>query len=124
MKFGIGQPVRRREDVRFVTGAGHYLDDLKLLGQVHAAFVRSPHAHARILSVDASAAESAPGVLAVLTAKDVAGAGSIPVRSLVKNRDGSDIKQSPKALLPRDKVRFAGEAVAMVVAETVAQAKD
>ncbi|HYM17201.1 MAG TPA: xanthine dehydrogenase family protein molybdopterin-binding subunit [Micropepsaceae bacterium] len=124
MKFGIGQPVRRREDIRFVTGTGHYLDDLKLLSQVHAAFVRSPHAHARILSVDASAAESAPGVLGVLTAKDVEGAGSIPVRSLVKNRDGSDIKQSPKALLPGDKVRFTGEAVAMVVAETVAQAKD
>jgi carbon-monoxide dehydrogenase large subunit len=124
MKYGIGQPVRRREDTRFVTGKGRYLDDLKLQGEVHAAFVRSPHAHARIVAVDASAAEGSPGVLGVLQAKDVAWTGSIPVRGAFKNRDGSEIRQSPKALLPKDKVRFPGEAVAMVVAETAAQAKD
>jgi carbon-monoxide dehydrogenase large subunit len=124
MKFGIGQPVRRREDTRFVTGAGHYLDDLKLIGEAHAAFVRSPHAHARIIGVDAAAAKAAPGVLGVLLAEDVAGTGSIPVRGPFKNRDGTETKQSPKALLPHDKVRFPGEAVAMVVAETAAQAKD
>ncbi len=124
MKFGIGQPVRRREDTRFVTGSGRYLDDVKLSGEVHAAFVRSPHAHARVLGVDASAAGEAPGVLGVILAEEVAGTGSIPVRGAFKNRDGSDIKQSPKALLPKDKVRFPGEAVAMIVAETAAQAKD
>jgi len=110
MKFGIGQPVRRREDTRFVTGSGRYLDDVKLSGEVHAAFVRSPHAHARVLGVDASAAGEAPGCWA----SSSAGGGSrhravFPFAAPSKNRDGSDIKQSPKALLPNDKVRFPGE---------------
>ena len=124
MKFGIGQPVRRKEDVRFVTGRGHYLDDMQVPNAAHAFFVRSPHAHAVIRGIDASAARSLPGVIGVLTASDLPKTGTIPVRGAFKNRDGSAIKQSPKELLPADKVRFPGEAVAMVVAETASLAKD
>ena len=124
MKFGIGQPVRRKEDVRLVTGKGCYLDDVQVENAAHAYFVRSPHAHAFIRGVDIDAAREAPGVIGVLTAADVADTGTIPVRGAFKNRDGSAMRGSPKRLLPADKVRFAGEAVAMVVAETAALAKD
>ena len=124
MKYGVGQAVRRKEDVRLVTGRGQYIDDLHLEATVFACFVRSPHAHAVIRSVDTSAARSLPGVIGAITAKDVAGTGYVPVRGAFKNRDGSAMHQSPKRLLPDDKVRFAGEAVAMVVAGTAAQAKD
>jgi aerobic carbon-monoxide dehydrogenase large subunit len=124
MKFGIGQSVKRKEDVRLVTGHGRYTDDIKLPSEAHAVFVRSPHAHALIRSIDAGAALAASGVIGVLTAADIGETGTMPVRGVFKNRDGSDIRQSPKALLPTDKVRFPGEAVAMVVAETAAQAKD
>ena len=124
MKFGIGQSVRRREDVRLVTGQGRYTDDIHLADEAHAYFVRSPHPHAIIRSVDVEAVRSAPGVIGVLTADDVGGTGTIPVRGVFKNRDGSNIKQSPKVLLPKDKVRFPGEAVVMVVAESAALAKD
>src|SRR5688500_11818017 len=124
MKFGIGQSVKRKEDVRLVTGHGRYTDDIKLPNEAHAVFVRSPHAHALIRSIDITAAHAAPGVIGVLTAADIRDTGTMPVRGVFKNRDGSNIRQSPKALLPDDKVRFAGEAVAMVVAETAAQAKD
>jgi carbon-monoxide dehydrogenase large subunit len=124
MKFGIGQSVRRREDVRLVTGAGRYTDDIKLPHEAHACFVRSPYAHAVIKGIDVEAARTAQGVIGVLTAGDIGDAGTMPVRGAVKNRDGSTMKQSPKMLLPKDKVRFSGEAVAMVVAETAALAKD
>jgi carbon-monoxide dehydrogenase large subunit len=124
MKFGIGQSVRRREDIRLITGAGCYTDDVKLPHEAHAYFVRSPHAHALIKSFDPQPARIAPGVIGVLTAGDVREMGTMPVRGGFKSRDGSNIKQSPKTLLPSDKVRFPGEAVAMVVAETAALAKD
>ena len=124
MKFGIGQPVRRKEDVRFVTGRGNYLDDIQLEHAAYAYFVRSPHAHAILRSLDVRAARQASGVIGVLTAADLPETGFVPVRGAFKNRDGSPIRQSPKMLLPADKVRFAGEAVAMVVAETPALAKD
>src|SRR5262245_61914902 len=127
MKFGIGQPVRRREDVRFVTGTGRYMDDIRLDNEAHAYFVRSTHAHALIRGIDTEAARQSPGVLAVLTAKDIAsmGAGFMPKgRFPVTNRDGSDVKPPPKTLLAGDRVRFVGDAVAMIVAETSAQAKD
>ena len=124
MTYGVGQPVRRKEDVRLVSGRGRYLDDIRIEGEVHAYFVRSPHAHANIRGVEASAALAAPGVIGVLTADDVAGTGALPVRGSFKSRDGSELKQSPKLLLPADKARFAGEAVAMIVAQTPAQAKD
>ncbi|MGH6888832.1 MAG: xanthine dehydrogenase family protein molybdopterin-binding subunit [Rhizomicrobium sp.] len=126
MKFGIGQSVRRREDVRFVTGKGRYTDDLHFPREVVACFVRSPHAHARIVSIDTADARGAPGVVAVLTHDEVDafGAGSMPCMAPLTSRDGSPPKPTPKPLLARDRVRFAGEAVALVVAETYGQAKD
>ena len=124
MKFGVGQPVRRREDVRLVSGKGRYLGDVVLPHEAHAYFVRSPHAHAVIRGIDVGAARAAPGVIGIIQPQDVAQFGTIPVRGVFKGRGGADLKQSPKKLLPADKVRFAGEAVAMVVAETAAEAKD
>ena len=126
MKFGIGQSVRRTEDVRFVTGQGQYTDDLRFEGEAHTAFARSPHGHAKIVSIDTSAAEAAPGVIAVLTFADVEefGANPMPCMAPLLSRDGSPVKQSPKCLLAKGKVTFTGEAVAMVVAETYAQAVD
>jgi carbon-monoxide dehydrogenase large subunit len=131
---GIGQPVRRREDLRLVTGRGRYTDDLSLPGQVHAAVVRSPHAHAIIRSVDKTAALSLPGVIAVLTGKDwlADGMKPAPVKTFsfhpaevpLINTDGSPPFIAPDFPLPHDKVRFVGEAVAIVVAETLAAAKD
>ena len=124
MKFGIGQPVRRKEDVRFVTGRGRYTDDMVLENQAYAYFVRSPHAHAQIRSIDAGAAKEAPGVFGVLTHADIAGSGTMPNAGRVKNRDGSPGASTPKELLPADKVRFGGEAVAMIVAQSPALARD
>src|ERR1700741_2211485 len=127
MKFGIGQPVRRKEDIRFITGQGRYTDDIALPGQACAVFVRSPHAHARVRAIDAAAAKAMPGVLGVLTQADMnaMGAdGTFPFFFPLKNRDGSNGKTSPKTILVADKVRHVGEAVAVVVAETAAQAQD
>ncbi len=138
---GIGRPVRRKEDLRLVRGAGRYSDDIGLPNQGYAAVLRSPHAHARILKIDAQAARAAPGVLCVLTGMEVEADGLKPIlpdflflgslefqRSLpdpiLVNKDGSPIFESPYPLLPRDRVRYIGQAVAMVVAETLAQAKD
>jgi carbon-monoxide dehydrogenase large subunit len=121
MKFGVGQPVRRTEDFRFITGNGQYTDDIHFPNECHAAFMRSPHAHARILSIDVEEAKSMPGVVAVLTHADVAaaGAGTMPCVALA-----GGAQPTPKLLLAKDKVTFAGEAVAMVIAETYAQAMD
>ncbi len=121
MKFGVGQPVRRTEDIRFITGCGRYTDDLRFTGEAHVAFARSPSAHARILSIDVEEARKAPGVVALLTHEDIeaAGAGPMPCEAPV-----GGAKMSPKPLLAKDKVTFAGEAVAMIVAETYAQAVD
>ena len=126
MKFGVGQPVRRSEDIRFLTGQGRYTDDLHFPNETFVCFVRSPHGHARILAVDTAEAAAAPGVIAVLTHRDVDafGAGPMPCMAPLASRDGSPPKSSPKPLLARDRVTFAGEAVAMVIAETYAQAKD
>ena len=124
MKFGIGQPVRRKEDVRLVTGRGRYLDDIQPTDCTYAYFVRTPHAHAIIRSIDASPAREAPGVIGVLTASDLPDTGYVPVRGPLDSRDGSAMKQSRKMLLPADKVRFSGEAVAVIVADTPAHAKD
>ncbi|HEY2071764.1 MAG TPA: xanthine dehydrogenase family protein molybdopterin-binding subunit [Rhizomicrobium sp.] len=126
MKFGIGQSVRRTEDIRFVTGQGQYTDDIHFDNEGHAAFARSPHAHAKINSVDTSAAKSAPGVIAVYTYDDFAAAGAKPMPSAspLKCRDGSPPKGAPKYLLAKDHVTFTGEAIALVVAETLWQARD
>src|SRR5690242_16651940 len=126
MKFGIGQSVLRTEDNRLVTGRGQYTEDLQFEKAAQVAFLRSPHAHARVVSIETSAAKAAPGVIGVLSWKDVeaAGAGPMPCMAPLRNRDGSAIKQTPKPLLAKDHVTFTGEAIAMVVAETYAQAVD
>jgi aerobic carbon-monoxide dehydrogenase large subunit len=131
---GIGQPVRRREDLRLITGQGRYADDLSLPGQACAVIVRSPHAHAIIRSIDKKAALAVPGVIAVLTGQDwlADGLKSIPIKTLswhpaeipLNNTDGSQAFTAPDFPLPYDKARFVGEALAIVVAETVAAAKD
>jgi aerobic carbon-monoxide dehydrogenase large subunit len=129
---GIGQPVRRKEDLRLVTGSGRYGDDFTLPRMAHAAFVRSPHAHARIRAVDKEAALALPGALAVLTGADYTADGlkSIPHDAglmgppdlAVRKRNGPIT--TPHWPLPLEKARFVGEAVVMVVAETIAAAKD
>src|ERR1700732_4064474 len=125
-QFGIGQPVRRVEDRRFITGHGNYVDDIQRPRQAHAFMLRSPHAHARIGAIDPTAARSAPGVLAVLTGEDLArdGIGLIPCLSAVTNRDGSASVLPPHPAIARDRVRHVGDTVAMVVAETAAAARD
>ena len=126
MKFGTGQSVRRTEDIRFITGHGQYTDDVRLPGEARVAFVRSPYGHARILSIDTEAAKSAPGVVAVLTQADLEAAGAKPMKTMtpVKGKDGSFPKGVAKDLLAKDQVTFVGEAVAMVIAETLAEARD
>src|ERR1700686_1430319 len=96
-QFGIGQPVRRVEDRRFLTGRGHYLDDIVRPRQTYAAMLRSPHAHARIRSIDTAAASALPGVLAVLTGEELArdGVGTIPCMTGLVNRDQSPIAMPP-----------------------------
>ncbi|MEQ8247989.1 MAG: xanthine dehydrogenase family protein molybdopterin-binding subunit [Alphaproteobacteria bacterium] len=125
-QFGVGQAVRRKEDNRLLTGGGRYLDDLTFEGQAYAYFVRSPHAHAKINGIDASAATAAPGVLGVFTAADLKadGIGGIPCLAVLTSRDGSKMAQPPHDLLASDRVRTVGDAVAVVVAETAKQAKD
>jgi carbon-monoxide dehydrogenase large subunit len=123
---GMGASVARREDRRFLLGKGRYTDDIVLPEQTWAVFVRSPHACARIRSIDAAAALAAPGVLAVLTGDEVAadGLGGIPCGWQIKNKDGSVMVEPPHPALAQGKVRHAGDPVAMVVAETKAQARD
>src|SRR5437588_7630442 len=125
-QFGVGQPVRRVEDRRFITGHGNYVDDIARPRQAHAFMLRSPHAHARIAAIDAAAALSASGVLAVFTGEDLArdGIGPIPCLSAVTNRDGSPSVLPPHPAIARDRVRHVGDTVAMVVAESAAGARD
>jgi aerobic carbon-monoxide dehydrogenase large subunit len=131
---GIGKPTLRREDPRLVTGAGRYSDDVNLPGQAYACMVRSPHAHARILSIESTDAVKRPGVLGVLTGRDALADGlqPIPHRPVptnphevpLKSRDGSAFFIAPHPLLPVDRARFVGEAVAVVIAESPAAARD
>ncbi|HEY8021942.1 MAG TPA: xanthine dehydrogenase family protein molybdopterin-binding subunit [Thermoanaerobaculia bacterium] len=122
---GIGASVPRREDRRFLLGKGRYTDDIVLPWQSWAVFVRSPHAHAKIRSIDAASARKAPGVLAVLTGEDVAadGLGGLPCGWQLKNKDGSVMVEPPHPALAHGTVRHAGDPVVMVVAGTKAQAK-
>ncbi|HMR33543.1 MAG TPA: xanthine dehydrogenase family protein molybdopterin-binding subunit [Geminicoccaceae bacterium] len=123
---GIGARVVRKEDQRFVTGKGRYTDDINQPGQAFAFFVRSPHPHATINGIDKAAAEAMPGVLAVLTGEDVAAdkLGNLICGWLVKSKDGSPMKMGPHPLLAQGKARYVGDRVAVVVADTLAQAKD
>jgi aerobic carbon-monoxide dehydrogenase large subunit len=130
---GIGRPAIRKEDARLITGQGRFSDDVNVPGQAYAVMVRSPHAHARIGGIDVSRAEALPGVLAVLTGADAVkdGLKPIPHRPIMGppdialgKRDASDKFLSRHRVLPTDKARFAGEAVAVVVADSLAIAKD
>ncbi len=123
---GIGAAVKRKEDRRFLTGRGNYVDDISRPGQAFAAFVRSPHAHATVKSVTAGAAENADGVIAVLTGADVAadGLGGLPCGWGITSRDGNPMAEPAYPVMAAERVRFVGEPVAVVIAETAAQAKD
>jgi carbon-monoxide dehydrogenase large subunit len=125
-KFGVGQPVRRVEDARLLTGKGRYTDDIGVPDQAYAYVLRSPHAHAAIKGIDAKAAAKMPGVLAVLTGADVAadGLGDILCKVDYKNRDGSAMAKPRRPALAQGRVRFVGDPVALVVAETPARARD
>jgi aerobic carbon-monoxide dehydrogenase large subunit len=123
-KFGVGQPVRRSEDPTLVRGEGCYTDDLNQPGQAYAVIVRSRDAHGVIRSIDIAAAKAMPGVLAVFGAADLSAYGPLKCGLPLKNRDGSPIRYTPRPALAGDKVRFVGDPVACVVAETVSQAKD
>ncbi len=125
-KFALGQSVTRIEDAALVQGGGRYADDIELAGAAHACVLRSPHAHAMILSIDSAAARKAPGVLAVLTGEDAAadGLGDIPCLVPVTNIDGLPRADTPRPILARQRVRHVGDPVALVVAETLAQAQD
>ncbi|WBU32032.1 xanthine dehydrogenase family protein molybdopterin-binding subunit [Rhodopseudomonas palustris] len=125
-KFGVGQPVRRKEDETLLRGKGRYTDDCNLPGQFYAVMVRSPHPHGIIRGIGTDAAKAMPGVCAIYTGADLASAGYAPFSSglPLKSRDGTPLKQTHHGALPTDKVRFVGEAVACVVAKTLAQARD
>jgi aerobic carbon-monoxide dehydrogenase large subunit len=123
-KFGIGQPVPRSEDPMLVRGEGCYTDDVKLAGEAYAVMVRSRVPHGVIKSIDTSAAREMPGVLGAYTGADLAGYGTLKCIVPFKNRDGTPMKQPPRPALPTDKVRFVGDPIAFVVAETLLQAKD
>ena len=123
-KYGVGQPVRRTEDPVLVQGQGRYTDDLDMAGQAHAVFVRSRHGHGIIKGIDTSAAKAMPGVLAIYTGADLSAYGTMKCAVPFKNRDGSEMKKPKRFSLMTDKVRFVGDPIAVVVAETAMQAKD
>ena len=122
----IGQSVKRREDARFLTGAGQYTDDVVMHGQTYGVFLRSPYAHARIKSIDLAKAKAAPGVVMIFTGADLAEAkvGGLPCGWLIHSKDGTPMKEPAHPVLAQGKVRHVGDQVALVVAESVAQAKD
>ena len=123
---GIGAAVRRKEDFRFVTGRGQYTDDISRPGETRAVFLRSPHAHARIRRVDTTAATAMPGVLAVLTGAELAAdkIGNLICGWMIHSKDGSPMKMAPHPAIAAEKASYVGDPVAVVVAETLAQARD
>ena len=123
---GIGASLKRKEDNRFLTGKGNYTSDINRPGQTHAYIVRSPHAHATINSVDISAAKSAPGVVAVFVGQDLLddAVGGLVCGASVTGKGGEVNKAPPRNVLTMDKARFVGDPIAVVIAETLAQAKD
>src|SRR5271169_5864107 len=123
---GIGAAVRRKEDQRFITGKGHYTDDISRPGQAYAYFIRSPHAHATVKSIDAKAASGMPGVCAVLTGTELAAdkIGNLICGWMIHSKDGTPMKMAAHPALVNGKACHVGDAVAVVVAETLAQARD
>ena len=124
MKYAIGQSVPRTEDPKLLRGEGRFTDDLNLPGQAYAAMVRSVHAHGVIREIDVSEAVDMPGVLAVLTGEDLKDYGGLPCGMQMKSRDGAPLKKPARPSLVLDKVRFVGDPVACVIAETAIQARD
>jgi len=125
-RFAVGQPVPRSEDPVLITGTGRFTDDVDLPGQAHCVIVRSPYAHGIIRGIDTAEARGMPGVLGVYTAAELeaGGIGPLPPRQVMNNRDGTPMLSPARHPLAKDKVRYVGEAIAAVVAETVAQARD
>ena len=123
---GIGASVVRKEDRRFITGKGRYVDDIKLLGMTHAHFIRSPHAHAKIKSIDTSEAMKMPGVVGVLTGQQIVDdkIGNLICGWAITSKDGTGMKMGAWPAMAPETVRFVGQAVAVVIAETKNQAKD
>jgi aerobic carbon-monoxide dehydrogenase large subunit len=123
---GIGAAVRRKEDQRFITGKGHYTDDVNRPGQCHAYFLRSPYAHARINNIETKAAAAMPGVLAVLDGAELAAdkIGNLICGWMITSKDGSPMKMAPHPAIAHGKANYVGDPVAVVVAETLAHAKD
>ena len=123
---GIGARVARKEDKRFITGRGRYTDDMTVPGMHHAAFVRSPHAHAKIRSIDVAAAKAMPGVVAVLTGEQIAadGIGNLICGWMIKSKNGAPMRMGAYPALARESVRYVGQPFAVVVAETRLQARD
>ncbi len=122
----VGQSVERKEDYRFLTGAGQYTDDVVLPGQTYAYFLRSAHAHATIRGINTTRARSAPGVVGIFTGEDLAAAkvGGLPCGWLITDVNGQPMKEPPHPPLAQGKVRYVGDHVAVVIAETQHQAKD
>jgi aerobic carbon-monoxide dehydrogenase large subunit len=123
-KDGIGASTVRREDLRFLTGKGRYTADIDLRGQAHAVFLRSEVAHGRINGIDTKAAMAMPGVLAIMTGEDFATMGGNPAGWYIPSRDGATMKEPKRPVLAHGKVRHVGDAYAIVVAETLEQARD
>ncbi len=121
----IGESIRRKEDYRFLTGAGNYTDDINQANQTYCIFVRSPHAHANIKGIDLTKAKAMPGVVEIFTGKDIDGKmGGLPCGWLITSTDGSPMKEPPHPVLAIGKARYVGDQVAMVIAETLEQAKN
>src|SRR5690606_13715164 len=121
---GLGASTKRRADIRFLTARGVHTDDLNLHGQTFAVLCRSTVAHGKIVSIDTSATEAMPGVLAVFTGEDFKDVGGNPAGWLINSRDGTTMREPKRPVLAHGKVRHVGDAYAAVVAETYAQAKD
>src|SRR5947209_7513812 len=123
---GLGASVKRTEDIRFITGKGRYVDDINRPGQSHAFFLRSPHAHATINAIDIAQAAACPGVVAIFTGADIAAdkVGGLICGWMIHSKDGSPMKAGAHPALAQGKVRYVGDAVAVVIADTYAQARD
>ncbi|WP_297341300.1 molybdopterin cofactor-binding domain-containing protein, partial [Pseudophaeobacter sp.] len=124
IESGIGASPKRREDVRFLTGTGNYTDDINLNGQAYVHFLRSDMAHGRINSIDTTAASAMPGVVRVFTGADFEGVGSIPCGWQITDKHGEVMQEPAHPVLAQGKVRYVGDAIAAVVADTAEQARD
>ena len=124
VKFGVGQPVKRVEDIRLVSGEGDFASDFAPEGALHAAFLRSPHAHAKFAVSDTEAARALPGVRGIFAAGDFAALGGLPCLTKIPNSDGSMTPAKPYPVMAGEEVHHVGDIVAMAVADTLWQARD